>query len=144
MLTKALVETFYRSSSSLMSPLNKTQELQSIIVAFALSLSILLVLTGWRPRFSSSSYQRAIQTALKGLLESRILAQAEPQERRSKLNGIVKTPGVHHTPLQPLCYRKQLCNNGFNTSSTKQSQADGLGQVHASFEEFRRFPSFYE
>ena len=44
-LAVALIKTPYRSSAATMSLLNKPQKLQSIAVAFALSLSFLLVLT---------------------------------------------------------------------------------------------------
>ena len=96
-LAKTLIETPHRLSASLMSPLNKPQELWSITVALVLSLLISLVLTGLRLRFSSSSYQKVIQTAPKSLLRSPILAQAELWERPSKLNNTAKTPGSHYT-----------------------------------------------
>ena len=96
-LAKALVKTPNRSSTSSISPLNKPQELWSITVALAFPLSISIVLTDLRPRFSSSSHQKAIQTAPKGLLKSPILAQAKSQERSSKLNGTARTSGSHRT-----------------------------------------------
>ena len=96
-LAKTLVEMLYQSSALLMSLLNKPQELQLIIVALAFLLLIPLLLTNSRPRFSSSSYQRAIQTASKSLLRSPISAQAKPREPPSKLNGTARTPGSYHT-----------------------------------------------
>ena len=51
--------------------LEKLKKLIPISVAFALLLSILLVLTGLRPRFSSSFYQKTIQTTSKKSIRSR-------------------------------------------------------------------------
>ena len=90
------------------------KELQPISVSFALPLLIPLLLTSSRPRFSSSSYQRTIQTAPKGLLGSPISAQAEPRERPSRLNGTGRTPGTgrtlgsHHTPCTASLLRETI------------------------------------
>ena len=63
MFAKALVETPHRLNTSLMSPLNKLQELQSITVALALPLPLPLALTASvTPHFS-----RKLFTELKEL-----------------------------------------------------------------------------
>ena len=57
--------------------LQSLKEFQPISVAFTLPAPILLVLIGSRPRFSSSSRRRTIQSAS----ESSVLAHAEPRKQ---------------------------------------------------------------
>ena len=144
MLSPKRLFTILRSSASTtISLLNKPQELQPISNdSCAPTVNISRARTLIPVRASTLSTKELFQQHLKAYWEAQFWLKRRFESDPPGSTAPAESPASTTLHWQPSCCVKRLGNDGFNTSATKQSQADGRGQVQGPWKESRRLSSF--